>query len=197
VLISGPNGFDTTGSGTIQVGSNMTIPVSITMGRTVTLTFHEKGLVKAQQWCLSVDGYGQCATTSSVGFLDLTPGAYAYAVVSPLVGQNITQKVGLTTTYGPAGTITLAKSSVVNLGFAYRYSVTLTETGLSTGSWSITIKGHTETALWNQTIQFNLTNGTYGYKVGAETGYKSLKSPSKVAVNGSSVSAVVTFVKKS
>jgi len=95
--------------------------------------------------------------------------------------------------YGPYGTITLSGSAKVGLTFAYRYGVTFTETGLATGTWSVTIKGHTESAAATSSILFNLTNASYAYKVGAEVGYKSVGAPPKLVVSGAGTTVEVTF----
>jgi YVTN family beta-propeller protein len=164
---------------------------------TVTLTFAEKGLPKGQPWCVVVAGWQGCSTKTTDRYLNLTPsGTYSYAVVSPLEGQNITQKVGKITTYGPSGTVALAKSTTVHLTFAYRYAVTFTETGTPAGTWSVTIKGHTLSNATGDPIVFYLVNGTYAYKIGAELGYRSQGLPAKVLVSGGPASATVTFTKR-
>jgi len=197
VLVTGPSGYTTTGSGAVGVDSPTTISVTIAKGKTAALTFAEKGLEKGTKWCLFLWGARGCSTTASTKFLNLTTGqSYSYVVESPTIGQNITQRVGKAVTYGAVGSISLTKSATVGLTFAYRYGVTFTESGLASGTWSITIKGHRETAAWNVPIEFNLTNGTYGYKIGPEPGYKNSGLPAKVLVSGGPTAATVTFTKK-
>jgi YVTN family beta-propeller protein len=212
-LVIGPSGYplsSPSASGTISVrGKAVEQTFSFSKGRTLTLTFREEGLPKGgpnvQRWCVelggawnltSVGGWRMCSTRPFEQFRNLTPGNYSYAVVSPLAGQFITARLG-TVAISSTGTMDLTTSSTVRLTFAYRYTVTFTATGLTAGTWSITVRGHTLTALWNQTVQFNLTNGTYGVKVGTEVGYKTLKAPPKITVNGAAVPVTVTFAKKS
>ena len=167
------------------------LPVCVT--KPATLTFAEKGLPKSgsgvQKWCLSVGPATVCSTTPSVRFQNLAPGvSYSYKVVSPTVGQRVTP--------ASMGSVLLTKSTTVHLTFAYYFGVMFTAAGLTSGNWSVTVNKVAETALWNHTIEFNLTNGTYAYKIGPETGYKSAGSPPKVTVNGAGTSVTVTFSKK-
>ncbi len=203
LLLTGPRGYQTTSAyalGTQAVAGATTVSIGFFKGKTYTLKFTEKGLPKGQTWCVGLDGSSSCTTRSSEKFVNLsssaTYGAYSYLVSSPRSGQNITEKVGSTTTYGPRGTIEMSKSATVGLTFAYRYAVTFTESGLTSGTWSVTVKGHTETAAWNVAIEFDLTNGTYAYKLGAEPGYKAKGSPTKVVVP-TAVSVSVAFSKRS
>jgi YVTN family beta-propeller protein len=204
-LIAGPAGYQAnnvvlgatgrlTVAGTRIDGYPSPAVMTFERKHTFILTFAEKGLSKDQPWCVELGGWLRCAMTTTDKYLNLTPGSpYSYAVISPLVGQNITQKVGRVITYGPDGVLLLEKSARVSLTFAYRYSVTFSETGLATGNWSITVKGHTETAAWDQAIQFNLTNGTYAYAIGKETAFKGSGLPSKADVNGGPASVAVAF----
>ena len=98
---------------------------------------------------------------------------------------------------GARQTIDLTRNTKVSVTFAYEYTVTFEQTGLTSGNWSVSIKGQTETGEWYQLLVFNLINGTYGYKVGPVTGHKSLGVPSKAIVNGAAASVMVTFTKKS
>jgi len=209
-LITGPSGCRLAGGagGTLDfrqpwvVSGPTTFHLKFVKGRTVTLSFSQNGLSKSnpQAWgvALGVQGgiYLIPSTTHSYRYLDLTPGIYGFYVAAPVDGQNITQRVGGVAAYGPTGTINLTRTMTVGLTFAYRYSVTFTATGITSGRWSITVKGHTETALWNHTIQFNLTNGTYAYKIGSAVGYKSVGAPPKASVNGAATTITVKFTKK-
>lgn len=180
-------------------GTSLLENVTFTGGKTFVLTFAEKGLSSGQKWCVETSGLTLCTTGKSEEFADLTPGAYTYAVISPFVGQTITGKVGKETvalTEGVPQELNLTKSTTVALLFAYPFTITFAQVGLTAGTWSVTIRGHTETASWNGSIQFSLTNGTYAYQVGPQVGYKQAGSPTKVVVP-TSVSVTVTFTKRS
>ncbi len=197
-LVTGPSGFEMTGSGLVTVRGPTAVGVMATRGKTVTLTFSEKGLPKTagvvQGWCVAVDDAPVCSTTGSAKLRNLTEGTYSYSVQSPLLGQNITQKIGATVTYGASGTVTLTKSASVHLTFAYRYAVTFTESGLTGGSWSVTVRGVTVTKPYDEAIVLSETNGTYGYKVGAISGYTKSGSPTKAMVDGTGVTVAVAFI---
>lgn len=197
VLITGPSGYRVSGiapGGTIQVnGANLTESFHFQKGRTYSLRFSERGLPKGQSWCVEVEGWQTCATKAVDKYSDLTNGSYAYSVL-PMNGQTITAKERKSS-LPLSGILSVARNERVSLTYAHPYAVTFTETGLSSGTWSVTLKGHTESEPWNQTIQFNLTNGTYSYRVGPEAGYKSIGTPAKIAVNGATVTATVTFSK--
>jgi hypothetical protein len=193
VLVTGPAGYVSSQSGSVTVLENTTVNVAFAKGRTVTLTFGERGLAKGQSWCVSVDGASECTAKTSQKYVNLTAGlTYDYAVLSPLGGQNLTQKVGKVTTYGPLGAVTPTGSVKVSLTFAYRYAVTFTETGAPSGSWSVTIKGVTLSNGTGDPITFHLVNGTYGYRIGPISGYTSSGSPRR-AVVPTAVSVAVTF----
>lgn len=201
-LVMGPAGDTVLGNpagGTLTVaGAAQNWPFTFAKGKTAVLTFTAKGLAVDRNWCVEVSGLTLCSTGKSVKFPALALGPYDYAVVSPLAGQTVTGNVGKTTavlTGGSTQTLDLVKSTTVALTFAYEYAVTFAESGLTSGTWSITVKGHTETAAWDRAIQFNLTNGTYAYKIGGEMGYIGTGSPAR-AVVPTSVSVTVTFTKK-
>jgi len=200
LLVTGPLAYVSSATKSVLVSGPTSVPVAFSKGKTVTLTFSEKGLPKTsgvtQPWCVAVDGDRQCTAKTSQKYTNLTPGTYSYAVVSPLAGQNITQKVGLSTTYGPSGSITLATSAKVALTFAYRYAVTFTESGPYSGTWSITIKAVTLSNTSAGPIVFHLQNGTYGFSVHAVTGYSRAPVAGHFTVAGAPVSKSITFTLK-
>jgi thermopsin len=192
-LISGPAGYILDGAvgpaGTLVVnGGNRSLSVSFEPGKTVTLSFSEKGLAKGQSWCVEVQSEPSCSAKASQSFTDLSAGSYSWSVVSPTSGQTITPE--------SSGTVSLTKSTTVALKFAYDYSVTFSETGLASGNWAITLGGVTKTAAAGTSIVFEETNATYGYKIGAVSGFTSSGSPKKAVVDGADTSVAVTFTAK-
>jgi thermopsin len=198
VLVTGPSGIQASGSGTVTVNGATAVGVVLSVGKTVTLTFSEKGLPKGQEWTVALDGAPVSSATGSAKFVNLSEGTYSYSVLSPLAGQNITQKVGTSVTYGANGTVDLTGGRTVHLTFAYRYTVELTESGLpSGGTWSVTIKGVTLSNSTGSPIFFSLVNGTYRYSVHAVTGYKTSPSSGRVTVAGKAVTVpTITFTAK-
>ena len=195
-LITGPSGHRMAGGGGgLVAGSTQSVTVSgatttltplFLKGPTFTLAFSEKGLPTGQSWCVEVDAYEQCTAKSSVSYLNLTPGSrFTYAVVSPLVGQEITASVGKTA-YPLSGVLTLTKTETMGLTFAYPSPVTFTEVGLPSGAnWCVKLGKNTECS-FGASIVFNLQNGTYGFKVTA-AGYSLTPMSGKVVVRGAAV----------
>lgn len=73
------------------------------------------------------------------------------------------------------------------------YTVTFSESGLSTGSvWSVTLNGSAENST-GTSIHFAVANGTYAYTVGAVVGYSSTPSSGSVTVAGAATSQAVVF----
>ena len=190
--ITGPAGYAVTQPGVLDVAGATTVSVVFEKGKTVTLGVHESGLPKGQPWCVAVRDVTQCTVKSSLTYTNLEPGIYSYAVQSPLSGQSIGAKVGKTVV-PTSGNLTLTTSETVSLTFVYPYAVTFTESGHPNGTWSVTLKGKTLSNATGEPIVFSLPNGTYGYKVGATTGYTVSGSPAKVKISGASALVQVTF----
>lgn len=198
-LLAGPRGYQVSGlapSGTLALTpGNRTVSFTFVKGPTLTFGFGEKGLRAGSTWCMMLGGLSRCSSTTSLKVGNLTAGTYPYAVASPTSGQQITAKIGKIVE--PAnGTYDLLKSTTLSLSFFYPYEVTFNESGLATGTWSVTVKGHTGTAAAGTAISFLLGNGTYAYKIGAVPGYESIGSPVKLLVAGAPATVSVTFALK-
>ena len=193
VLVTGPSGYTSNGSGTVSVSGATMVSVGFSRGHTVTLRFVEKGLPRGQSWSASLnrDRVGQFKGSTLI-FANLTPGSYSYAIVAPLVGQTVAVHEGKAS-IPLSGTLDLTKSAKVSVTFVYPYRVTFTESGLASGTWSITVKGETRSNVTGEPIQFALPNGTYAFKIGTEAGYSGSASPSKVHVKGGPAVVGVTF----
>jgi hypothetical protein len=199
-LISGPAGYRVAGippSGTVTVAAGPRWEnFTFVRQSTYSITFRESGLPTGESWCVLLSGLQSCSGRSSDVYRNLTPGSYSYAVL-PMTGQVITAKL-LGSPVALSGTLTItSRSFTMVLKYVYPYVVTFTESGLPTGTnWNVTVRGVTENSTTN-TITFNEGNGTYGYRVGAETGFAYTKSPSLVHVLGGPASALVTFHSRS
>jgi hypothetical protein len=198
LLITGPSGYTTTENGSLAVTTALAfVNVTFVPGPTLTLGFAAKGLPRGQSWCVEVDGYAQCTAKGNLAYDDLPTGAYNYSVLSPLSGQQITARVG-STAISPSGSLTVERRETIALTFVYRYAVTFSETGLSSGTWSVAIDGRVGTAPAGEPILLELPNGTYpGYKIGPEAGYTGRGSPRSLAIHGApgSVTVVFTLIK--
>jgi len=195
VLITGPAGYRANRSGNLSVTGGLPLAVSFKKGPTSTVAFHESGLPKGQRWCVTVAVEAQCTTNVTDRYVGLPPGNYSYAVLSPTHGQQITARVGKVLLPMP-GELNLSKSQTVGLRFVYPYSLSFNETGLSSGTWSITLAGTTKSSLAGVPIVFDLSNGTYRYRIAPEPGYSSSGFPPKATILGAPASVVVTFKQK-
>ncbi len=199
-LVAGPNGW--VGSPSLSNVNtrypSTSVAVSFAKGKTVTLTFKEKGLGAGQSFCLDLDSVPFCSSGSVLKVAGLAPGTYVYEVTSPLVNQTITAKVGKTVVGGASGSLTATKSERIVLDFAYYLPVLFNESGVPNGTnWSVTIRGQTESAPAPDVIWFNLTNGSYHYTARATAkGYHAHPSGGQVVVNGPYEDVYVVFSAK-
>ena len=201
-LVVGPAGRQVSGlepAGTILVvGSPVALGLTFVAGATYSWTFLETGVPRGATWCVEVQGWSKCSTSTSLTYRDLSPGTYSYAVL-PKAGYLISASershplplAGGLSLHGPLSFV---------LRYAYPYLVIFLEHGLPNGSngtslthWSVTIDGTTVRSSWIA-ILFELPNGTYWYRLGAVPGFLGFGSPPYVRVNGGVVLVTVVFL---
>ena len=196
LLVTGPSGYTSNAHGSISLGATpRTIAVTFTKGRTVTLTFAQKGIRTGHPLCVSVNDFSQCTEGTHEKFTNLTAGTYNYSVTAP--AANVSLRLGKTPE-SLSGSLDVAHSEKLVLTHRFTYAVTFTEDGLSSGTWSVKVGKVTETAAWNATIVFTgLGNGTYAYRIGSEPGFTSSGIPAKkVLVAGANAGVTVAFARK-
>ncbi len=195
--LSGPKGFRVTGgppAGSIAVqDASTTISVELERGATYALTIAVTGLAHDRSWCVNLSGEAVCADRSTTKVLNLTGGAYSYAVASPLVGQSISARFG-GHAVNASGTLDLTHAERLTFSFSYPYYVTFWEVGRAGEPWSVTVHGETLTNSTGGPIVAHLGNGTYRYSVVREVGYRATGVPSRAVVSGAPASVTVTFV---
>jgi thermopsin len=76
---------------------------------------------------------------------------------------------------------------------AVGYAVTFTETGFTSGNWSVTLAGITQSAAAGSSIVFGMPNGTWAYTLTAEKGLTVSPASGNVTVRGNSPDVAVTF----
>jgi len=113
-LITGPSGYRASGSQMWNVVGSSDFAVSMTKGRTVALSFHEKGL-RGVPWCTVLDGYEVCTAKKTLKYTDLAPGSYDYEVL-PVSGESVTAKLG-GNAIPLSGTLTISKNTPVKLDY--------------------------------------------------------------------------------
>jgi len=169
-------------SGTVSI-----ISTSPQVIKKYTITFTESGLPSGY-WYVNITGQqssGPIPYSQTTYSLSLSNGSYSYAIST---GNK---------EYKPSyiGSLTVNGSPVSQLiTFSeLAYTITLTESGLPSGtSWSVTLNGSTLSSTTN-TIIFTEPNGTYSFSIGYITGYSVSPSSGTVTVNGASVNEAITF----
>jgi len=167
-------------------GSAVSVSVTFTV-KTYSVTFTESGLPSGTKWYANITGQSPLSSTTTTITTSLANGSYTYSIGTP---DKIYSAQG-----GPF-TVNGANASVSVTFAPVKYSITFTQTGLPSGTWyiNVTTTSQTFSALYNKSITFTGTNGTYSYTVA--TGNKEY-APSSVTgsftVNGTALSESVTF----
>ncbi|MGP8077978.1 MAG: hypothetical protein ACLQC7_07230 [Thermoplasmata archaeon] len=158
---------------------------------TYSVGFSESGLPSGQTFSVTFHGVTDTITTDggtdSVGF-SAPNGTYGYSIAGIAGWQQATLAGG--------GEVVVDGAAVTEVTLVYTpvtYSVTFSESGLTTGtSWSVTLEGSLESST-GTTIVFAEPNGTFGYAVGTVSGYTSDPSSGTIPVDGSAAGVSVEF----
>jgi len=151
------------------------------------VTFTESGLPAGTNWSVVLNGTRGSATTSSIEFA--RPNGFYPYTVDLVAGYHPTPS---------AGTVSVANGDT-NVTVVFEpntlptYLVTFRESGLPAGtSWAVTLNA-TERNSTTASLLFAVTNGSYGFAVGAIPYYSASPDGGSVNVTGSDVSVNVTF----
>jgi hypothetical protein len=183
------------GAGSITVnGANVSVSITFTEV-TYTITFTESGLTSGT-WYVNVSTTSQLFSepygTTTISFSEPN-GTYSFTAQtnykidkpSPSSGSFIVNGASV------SETITFAKVT---------YTITFTETGLTSGTWWANVSTTSQVfsePYTTSTISFTETNGTYYWNV--STNYKlyyPTPASGKFVVNGANVSVSITFAEK-
>ncbi len=154
---------------------------------TYAVTLSEGGLAPGTVWSATVNGMNQSTSGPRLTFY-LPNGTYSYAF-NTVPGYSLGS--------GAAGSLTVS-GSPVSTAATYvpppTYTVSLTETGLATGTtWSATLGGVTLSTS-GASLVFTVPAGTYNYSFAAVSGYDlGSGSTGSLSVAGSGASAAVTY----
>ncbi len=171
---------------------NVTVPVTFSLVASKwTVSFNEVGLAPGTPWWVVLAGTNVTSVNPTVSFLEPN-GNYAFSVGAsgytpfPAVGSvsvagaNVTQSIQFTTATPPT------------------FSVTFSETGLSTGtSWAIALQGTTHYASAPSAVTFLEPNATYTYSVPGVTGYSANPTSGTITVSGPGAGATIAFTVQS
>lgn len=181
--VSGYTVSPTSGSLTVN-GANVNTAVTYTSVPTYSVSFTESGLPSGTSWSATVAGSTLSSTTNTITFTE-PAGTYSYTIGS-VTGY----------TASPASGSVTVTSSNVNTAVTFTqnsYTLSFTETGLSSGtSWSVTVGSSTQSST-TSTISFTEVAGTYSYTVGTVSGYTSSPSSGSVTITSANQNVAVTF----
>lgn len=150
------------------------------------VTFSESGLPSGVGWTVQLGSTSHTSAASSIVFSE-GDGTYSFSVNAS--GYAASPATGSITVSGAdtARTITFAPPPPGT------YSVTFSESGLSSGTpWSVTFNGTTRSSSTGS-IAFVSTNGSWPFTVGAVAGYAATPPSGSVTVAGSNVAQPIAF----
>jgi len=182
--VGGPHGYaPVVGQNTVRVaGVPETVPVVFNATPHVA-TFTETGLAAGSAWKVSVGPTTVRSTNGSIR-LNLSDGSYPYAV-SLEPGYTVVA----------AGTVVVSGSNVLT-SVTYtpvKYLLTFSEVGLGSGTaWNVTIDGLTHNTRTAH-VTYNVSNGTYPYRIGAPSGKSPPTVVGTVVVSGGAATVPVPF----
>jgi len=141
---------------------------------TVQVTFNEEGLASGVTWSVTFNGVVQSTANTWMAFYVL-PGTYSFTAGTV---ANYTETPASGSVVATGGYVT------ENLVYSPANTVTLTETGLPTGtSWSAIVDGVTGTST-TSTVTVVVGDGTFDYQIPTVAGYTASPSGGSIAVSG-------------
>jgi len=167
-------------------GSAVSVSVTFTV-KTYSVTFTESGLPSGTKWYANITGQSPLSSTTTTITTSLANGSYTYSIGTP-------DKIY--SAQGGSFTVNGANAGVSVTFAPVEYSITFTQTGLPSGTWyiNVTTTSQTFSALYNKSITFTETNGTYSYTVATNNKeYAPSSATGSFTVNGTSVSISITF----
>jgi len=170
------------GSFTVN-GAAVPEPVTFSLV-TYTVTFTESGLPSGTEWWVNGTVVGShSSTTTTISFSEPN-GSYTYTVAS--ANKEYAAAGGSVVVSGAAAPKSVTFSLVT-------YTVTFTETGLSSGTnWSVVLEGVSHDAT-GTTITFTEPNGSYSFTVLNVSGYTVKPSSGNLLVNGAALAQPIAF----
>jgi len=168
--------------------------ITVTFAPLYSITISESGLPPDTYWTGELYGpstavYGSSAGTT-ISFTGVN-GSYTFDV-TPVYAYNADPMSASLTVDGGA-----AEASIV-FSRAATYSLTITETGLPSGtSWGVTLRLPNETTSigtsTTSSLEFSEPNGSYSFSVQSVAGFTADPSSGYPVISGADVSATITF----
>ena len=150
--------------------------------------FLENGLPSSSQWDLNITGIASVIVRNLDYYnLYLPNGTYNYSIYSSDKNYLNRNESGSMIVNGSSLTIKISFSPIL-------FRMSFVESGLPKGSsWSVNLTGAYQKNSTNDTVIFDVTNGTYDFTIANSSGYASYPSQGSVDVNGKSTLNYVTF----
>ncbi len=170
--------------GTFMVtGSPVAIAVTFVTGQLVTFT--ESGLPTGATWFVNVTGQSpRSSTATTLTIILANSNSYPFTAASRNYHPAYTSPVVVVTSaVGVAVTFTHVT-----------YTVTFSETGLTSGTWFVTFNSVLKSGTAPASLQVTgIANGTYAFNVTSVAGYTRSPISGNVTVAGASVARLITF----
>ena len=150
--------------------------------------FLENGLPPSSQWDLNITGIASVIVRNLDYYnLYLPNGTYNYSIYSSDKNYLNRNESGSMVVNGSSLTIKISFNPIL-------FGMSFVESGLPKGSsWSVNLIGAYEKNSTNDTVIFDVTNGTYDFTIATSSGYASSPSQGSVTVNGKPTLKNVTF----
>ncbi|HZY92268.1 MAG TPA: YncE family protein [Thermoplasmata archaeon] len=162
---------------------NVSIIFSSAGNLSFAVRFTESGLPTGTTWSVTLGGASNRSNGTTIGFRELA-GTYNISI-GPVPGYNSSAPHALVVTYQAVQVVVTFVANIFALSFV--------EHGLPTGTgWAVVIGSQVQSSL-NDTVTFEVPDGTYGYVVLAISGYVT-SATGTVSVNGSARQVNLTFV---
>jgi hypothetical protein len=173
-----------------QLNFTITFVLMTPPGATYPVSFSELGLPTNTTWAITTRGNAH-STTGSTVLLNATNGTYWFTV-SRVAGYRAVPPNGRFIVNGTGKNLTIQFQNLTHpIG---EYEVSFHESGLPSGTnWSVTVRSITYTSV-GPVLEFNESNSSYWYSVGAVAGYRAAPNDGSLVVNGSAISLNITFI---
>ena len=177
-------------TGTFQNYGN----VSLTAGKLTVLpndsyavSFIENGLPSGISWNVNISGINSGAINGSRYVFYLQNGSYNFSVTTTNRDYRTLNETGTVKVNGSSQSVDVHFLPVL-------FGVRFMETGLPEGTnWSVTLNGKGTLSTSNDTLIFNVINGTYDYLIPSAFNYSPSNHTGSVTVNGSNVTLQIPF----
>jgi len=189
--VGGVLGYDPSPPGGSFLVNGRGVVTTVTFGAVsptlYSVTFVESGLEPGSVWLVTLAGSPAQSAGATLTF-DMPNGTYGFTVAQ-VPGYTLATDAGLVNVSGDPVSVELNFSLVLNPTF----QLTFVEVGLPNGtSWSITLNGSLNTSQ-SRSIEYEETNGSYGFTVATVSGFSSNRTTSSVAVSGAPVEVLIGF----